>query len=96
MNRAAPGTPASLATTPQARSVYRRLLGYARPHLGMYMLGVLGMVLYAGSDLITINFIRTYLRDVLTRLPTMTNWQIKDITPEAWAKSQRPPLRKAA
>jgi subfamily B ATP-binding cassette protein MsbA len=66
LNRAAPGTPASLATTPQARSVYRRLLGYARPHLGMYMLGVLGMVLYAGSDLITINFIRTYLRDVLT------------------------------
>ncbi len=37
-----------------------------------------------------------YLRDVLTRLPTMTNWQIKDITPEAWAKEQRPALRKAA
>ena len=30
-----------------------------------------------------------YLRDVLTRLPSMTNWQIKDITPEAWAKSPR-------
>jgi hypothetical protein len=33
---------------------------------------------------------------VLPRLPTMTNWQIKDITPEAWAKSQWHPLRKAA
>jgi subfamily B ATP-binding cassette protein MsbA len=42
------------------------LLGYARPHLGMYLIGVLGMMLYAGSDLITINFIKTYLRDVLT------------------------------
>ena len=31
-----------------------------------------------------------YLRDVLTRLPSMTNWQIKDITPEAWARSLRP------
>src|SRR6202047_3676184 len=30
-----------------------------------------------------------YLRDVLTRLPTMTNWQIKDITPQAWAKSRK-------
>lgn len=30
-----------------------------------------------------------YLRDVLTRLPKMTNWQIKDITPAAWAKAQR-------
>jgi len=30
-----------------------------------------------------------YLRDVFTRLPFMTNWQIKDITPEAWAKAQQ-------
>ena len=30
-----------------------------------------------------------YLRDVLARLPSMTNWQIKDITPEAWARSLR-------
>lgn len=30
-----------------------------------------------------------YLRDVLARLPHMTNWQIKDITPAAWAKAQR-------
>ncbi len=33
-----------------------------------------------------------YLRDVLNRLPTMTNWQIKDITPEAWARSLRAPV----
>lgn len=38
-----------------------------------------------------------YLHDVLTRLPKMTNWQIKDVTPEAWAKSpQRPPLKAAS
>jgi hypothetical protein len=30
-----------------------------------------------------------YLKDVFTRLPTMTNWQVKDITPKAWAKQQR-------
>lgn len=29
-----------------------------------------------------------YLRDVLTRLPHATNWQIKDLTPEAWARAQ--------
>jgi transposase len=29
-----------------------------------------------------------YLRDVLTRLPMATNWQIKDLSPEAWAKGQ--------
>lgn len=31
-----------------------------------------------------------YLREVLARLPHMTNWQIKDVTPEAWAKKAAP------
>jgi transposase len=30
----------------------------------------------------------SYLRDIFTRLPSATNWQIKDLTPEAWAKTQ--------
>ena len=29
-----------------------------------------------------------YLKDVFTRLPSMTNWQVKDITPKAWAKQR--------
>jgi len=29
-----------------------------------------------------------YLRDVFTRLPSMTNWQVKDLLPETWAKRQ--------
>jgi transposase len=32
---------------------------------------------------------QSYLREVLTRLPTLTNRQIKDVTPEAWAKTRR-------
>lgn len=31
----------------------------------------------------------TYLRDVLTRLPNLTNRQIDQVTPEAWAKALR-------
>ena len=30
-----------------------------------------------------------YLRDVLTRLPHLTNWQIGQVTPEAWAKAKQ-------
>jgi transposase len=37
-----------------------------------------------------------YLRDVLTRLPTMTNKQVGQVTPEAWAKDQRTRQRLAA
>ena len=29
-----------------------------------------------------------YLRDVLTRLPSMTNWQIAEVTPNAWAQAK--------
>ncbi len=36
-----------------------------------------------------------YLHHVLTRLPHATNWQIADLTPEAWAR-QTHPLRRAA
>jgi len=37
----------------------------------------------------------TYLRDVLTRLPHMTNHQVQEVTPGAWAKS-REQARRAA
>jgi transposase len=29
-----------------------------------------------------------YLRDILTRLPSATNWQINQLTPEAWARDR--------
>ena len=32
-----------------------------------------------------------YLHDVLARLPSMTNWQVKNIVPAAWARSPRAP-----
>ncbi len=34
-----------------------------------------------------------YLRDLLTRLPHMTNRQIKDVTPQAWAQTQKNPVQ---
>ncbi len=36
-----------------------------------------------------------YLRNAFTRLPSMTNWQIKDITPKAWANSQARAVQRA-
>lgn len=37
-----------------------------------------------------------YLREVFTRLPSMTNWQVKCITPEAWAQDQSRTASRAA
>jgi transposase len=38
----------------------------------------------------------TYLHDVLTRLPSMTNRQIKDVVPKAWAAARRNTAFRAA
>ncbi|MGH9354393.1 MAG: IS66 family transposase [Terriglobia bacterium] len=38
----------------------------------------------------------TYLKDMLTRLPGMTNHQIPEVTPEAWAKARLQLQRQAA
>ena len=37
-----------------------------------------------------------YLKDVLTRLPNMTNHQIPEVTPAAWAKARLQVQRQAA
>jgi hypothetical protein len=37
-----------------------------------------------------------YLKDVLTRLPNMTNHQVPEITPAAWAKALLQRQRQAA
>jgi transposase len=37
-----------------------------------------------------------YLKDVLTRLPCMTNHQIHEVTPAAWAKAHLQLQRQAA
>ena len=37
-----------------------------------------------------------YLREVFTRLPSMTNWQVKNITPESWANDKSRNASRAA
>jgi ATP-binding cassette, subfamily B, bacterial MsbA len=76
LNRASPGEAASPADSDRARGVYLRLLRYARPYLGMYLLGVFGMMMYAGTDLLTISFTKTYLQNslALERNPQVLQW----------------------
>ncbi len=41
--------------------IYRRLLSYARPHLGMFMIGVLGMALFAATDSAMAYLVKVFL-----------------------------------
>jgi subfamily B ATP-binding cassette protein MsbA len=45
-----------------AGKTYRRLLAYARPHLGIYIIGVVGMVLYAATDAAVAWFVKFFLK----------------------------------
>jgi ATP-binding cassette, subfamily B, bacterial MsbA len=47
---------------PNAARIYRRLLGYARPHRGMFMIGVLGMALFAATDGAFAFFVQKFIK----------------------------------
>lgn len=44
-----------------AGKVYRRLLTYARPHLGRFLIGVVGMVIFAATDASIAYFVQRFL-----------------------------------
>ncbi|HJS22450.1 MAG TPA: ABC transporter transmembrane domain-containing protein [Steroidobacteraceae bacterium] len=56
------GKPAGVPLAQDALRVYRRLLGYARPHLGMFMIGVVGMLLFAGSDAALVWLVKEFFK----------------------------------
>ncbi|HEX7417651.1 MAG TPA: lipid A export permease/ATP-binding protein MsbA [Steroidobacteraceae bacterium] len=56
--------------------VYRRLLGYAKPHWGMFLIGVAGMVLFAATDASMAAFVRLFLRDTFVKPDPRVIWMV--------------------
>ncbi|HYJ39435.1 MAG TPA: lipid A export permease/ATP-binding protein MsbA [Steroidobacteraceae bacterium] len=56
-----------------AAKVYRRLLAYARPHRGMFMIGVVGMVLFSATDGAFVYFVQKFIKG-------MTDLQFESVT----------------
>jgi ATP-binding cassette, subfamily B, bacterial MsbA len=56
--------------------VYRRLLGYARPHLGMFAVGVLGMVMFAASDAALAWLVQYFLDGAFVRFEPRVLWAV--------------------
>ncbi len=71
------GKPARLPLTQDALQIYKRLLRYARPHLGMFMIGVVGMLMFAASDAALVWLVKEFFKgafvkpdpDTLTLVP---------------------------
>ena len=59
-----------------AARTYRRLLGYARPHLGLFGVGVLGMLLYAATDAGLTWFIKYFLQYAFVNPDPRVAWLV--------------------
>ena len=53
--------PATSLVVARPGQVYRRLLGYARPYLGAFMVGVAGMALFAATDALLAYLVKIFL-----------------------------------
>jgi subfamily B ATP-binding cassette protein MsbA len=71
---AAAGAPVSMP----AAKVYRRLLRYAWPYRGLYLIGVLGMMMYAITDALTTSVLRGFIGAAsgqpVARLKGLPSW----------------------
>lgn len=52
----------SPVTAMSPAAIYRRLLSYARPHLGMFLIGVAGMALFAATDGAFALFVKEFMK----------------------------------
>ena len=68
--------PAAVLVSPSAGRIYRRLLGYAAPHWGMFGIGVLGMALYAATDASTAWLVREFLNTTFFQHNPQALWFI--------------------
>jgi subfamily B ATP-binding cassette protein MsbA len=61
------GQPAPVPLSQDALRVYKRLLGYARPHLGMFMIGVVGMLMFAASDAALVWLVKEFFKGAFVK-----------------------------
>ncbi len=54
-------TPATALVVANPGQVYRRLLGYARPWLGTFLIGVVGMAMFAATDALLAYLVKIFL-----------------------------------
>jgi subfamily B ATP-binding cassette protein MsbA len=56
--------------------IYRRLLKYAKPYLGVFMVGVLGAVLFAASNASVVYLIKVFLHDAFVSPNPSIVWMV--------------------
>jgi subfamily B ATP-binding cassette protein MsbA len=68
--------PKGAAVVAGGAAIYRRLLGYVKPHRRLFMVGVLGMALFALTDAAFALFIKYFIRDAFVDPNPRALWAV--------------------
>ena len=68
--------PAAPTVIASPRQVYRRLLGYARPWIGTFLIGVLGMALFAATDALLAYLVKVFLGGAFVERDPRVIWLV--------------------
>ena len=71
---AAVGDAAAPALTPW--SIYKRILRYAKPYVGVFMIGVLGMILFAATQAALAYLVKTFMHGTFMVKDSAVLWEI--------------------
>ena len=71
---AAPG--AGMTAPADSWTIYRRLLKYAKPYLGVFLIGVLGSILFAGSNASLAYLVKTFMHGAFLDKSPEIIWQV--------------------
>ena len=70
------GNRAAVPAAPNSWAIYLRLISYAKPHLGMFLIGVLGAILFAASNAALAYLVKLFLQGAFeTRNPAVL-WEV--------------------
>jgi subfamily B ATP-binding cassette protein MsbA len=71
---ASPGVAQPAALTPW--SIYKRILQYARPYAGVFMIGVVGMVLFAATQAALAYLVKTFMHGTFMEMDPAIQWEV--------------------
>ena len=67
---------ATLRPAGDSWSIYRRLLKYAKPYLGVFLIGVLGMILYSATNAALAFFVKWFLNGTFIKQDPSIIWEV--------------------
>ncbi len=68
--------PAATAAVPDSWSIYRRLMGYAKPYIGVFMIGVAGAILFAAANAALAYLVRIFLNGTFEIHDPKVLWEV--------------------